>query len=376
MAALTVRADVTAHEVNEIELNPSVPAAVADALRQQMGGSLQHQISIQVKNGKCRAPAGVLESITDAGKGTITLLDSRTRQFATLPLAEYREKIAAKTVTPAQAKLLQSANLDISPAQRTGEPAEIESFPADEYLIVMTLQAGAATTRLEMRIWATSKQQADRPGALQELAACSGGPGEPDASQSLQKLTALFPGLTDKLDRVMASIKDLAGGLTLKTQLAIFSPAGSLAPAMTAGMEFQGFSTDSLPETTFAVPADYQEASADTLLAAMQPPPVHAPAGLGAGVTAPSPIYSPAPKYTDEARLAKIEGSVTLLIQVDENGAAQIVRVLQPLDPGLDQRAVDTVSQWKFKPAEKDGHPVAAQATVRVTFRLPAEERQ
>lgn len=378
-AALTARADVTAREATEVKLSPAFPAAMAETLRQQMGGSLQNQTTIQVKNGRCLMPAGAVESITDTAQGTATLLDSKSRQFATLPLADYREKMTARAVAPAQAKLLQSVTFHVSEAQKTGESAEIQGARADQYLIVVTIQAGPATTRLEIRMWATPKEETDRVPGLKELAGCSMGPeGQSDAVQSVQKLLTQFPGLSDKLNGVIESLKHT--GLLLKTQLSIFSPAGELTPALQIGTELQELSTAALPEANFAVPADYQEASPATLLALMQPPvqstAVQAPASLPDGVKAPVPVYSPAPKYTDEALLAKIEGTVTLLIEVNETGAARVIRVLRPLDPGLDQRAAEVVSQWKFNPGEKDGRPIAVQATVQVSFRLSANQAQ
>jgi len=37
---------------------------------------------------------------------------------------------------------------------------------------------------------------------------------------------------------------------------------------------------------------------------------------------------------------------------------------------GLDEKAIEAVRQWKFKPATKDGHPVAVQVNIEVSFRL------
>ena len=55
---------------------------------------------------------------------------------------------------------------------------------------------------------------------------------------------------------------------------------------------------------------------------------------------------------------------------VDENGVPRNVKVVRSLDPGLDQKAIEAVQQWKFRPGQKDGNPVAVQAQIQVTFKL------
>jgi TonB family protein len=89
-----------------------------------------------------------------------------------------------------------------------------------------------------------------------------------------------------------------------------------------------------------------------------------------AGITNPVAIYSPEPQYSDEAHLAKLQGSVLLSLVVDETGNAVQIKVLRPLGLGLDEKAVQAVSQWKFKPGTKDGTAVPVQAQIEVTFRL------
>jgi TonB family protein len=65
-----------------------------------------------------------------------------------------------------------------------------------------------------------------------------------------------------------------------------------------------------------------------------------------------------------------VQGSVLLEIVVDENGWPLDIEVLSPLGFGLDEKAVEAVSPWPFKPGEKEGRPVAVRARVEVAFRL------
>ena len=81
-------------------------------------------------------------------------------------------------------------------------------------------------------------------------------------------------------------------------------------------------------------------------------------------------IHKQEPEYSEAARKAKWQGNVTVYVDIDESGNVTGVRLVHALGLGLDQRAIDAVKQWKFKPAEKDGKPVASQAAVDVTFRL------
>jgi TonB family protein len=91
---------------------------------------------------------------------------------------------------------------------------------------------------------------------------------------------------------------------------------------------------------------------------------------VGGGVSAPIPIYKPEPAYSEEARKAKYQGTVVLWITVDAAGGVTDCRVVKPLGLGLDEKAVETVRTWKFKPALRSGTPVPVRVMVEVSFRL------
>ena len=84
----------------------------------------------------------------------------------------------------------------------------------------------------------------------------------------------------------------------------------------------------------------------------------------------PSPSTSPSPHTNEEARKAKYQGTVVLWIIVDASGGVTDCRVVKPLGLGLDEKAVETVKTWKFKPALKNGTPVPVHVMVEVSFRL------
>jgi protein TonB len=89
------------------------------------------------------------------------------------------------------------------------------------------------------------------------------------------------------------------------------------------------------------------------------------------GVTLPKCAYCPDPQYTDEAREAKLQGTVTLQVLVTADGRASQIRIVKAIGLGLDERAVETIRGWKFVPAH-DGarHAVPAWVTVEAIFRL------
>jgi len=91
---------------------------------------------------------------------------------------------------------------------------------------------------------------------------------------------------------------------------------------------------------------------------------------IGGGVSAPKPLFTPDPEYSEEARKAKYQGTCVLWLIVGADGRPRDVRVSRSLGMGLDEKAITAVKQWKFEPAMKDGHAVAVQMNVEVSFRL------
>lgn len=91
---------------------------------------------------------------------------------------------------------------------------------------------------------------------------------------------------------------------------------------------------------------------------------------LGGSVSPPSLIHKVEPSYTEEARQALIEGTVILVAEVGSDGKARNFRIVQSLDPGLDQKAIEAVAKWTFQPGKRDGTPVTVLATFEVNFRL------
>jgi protein TonB len=93
---------------------------------------------------------------------------------------------------------------------------------------------------------------------------------------------------------------------------------------------------------------------------------------IGGGISAPQLIYGPEAEFSDEARKAKFQGAVVVSCVVDVNGNAQQVRVPNPIGMGLDEKAIEAVKTYKFKPSMNSatGKPVPVMITIEVTFHI------
>jgi TonB family protein len=91
---------------------------------------------------------------------------------------------------------------------------------------------------------------------------------------------------------------------------------------------------------------------------------------VGGGVSAPALIHKVEPKYSEEARKAKYQGTVILYVEISPDGRAVNPRVVRSLGLGLDENAIEAVRKWKFRPGYKDGKAVTVVAQIEVNFRL------
>ena len=91
---------------------------------------------------------------------------------------------------------------------------------------------------------------------------------------------------------------------------------------------------------------------------------------VGKGVSRPEIIEEIEPGFSDEARRLRFEGIVVLSAVIDTDGRAKNIRVKRPLGKGLDEMAVQALERWVFKPAMKDGHPVAVASNFEINFHL------
>ena len=81
-------------------------------------------------------------------------------------------------------------------------------------------------------------------------------------------------------------------------------------------------------------------------------------------------VYKVEAEYSEEARKAKLQGKVVLNLVVQRDGTPRIVRVVQSLGLGLDEKAIEAVRRWRFNPGMCNGQAVDFKAFVELNFRL------
>jgi len=91
---------------------------------------------------------------------------------------------------------------------------------------------------------------------------------------------------------------------------------------------------------------------------------------VGNGVTAPVLTYTVDAEFTKKAKDAKHQGVSIVSCVVDAQGLPQHVHTVKKLGMGLDEKALEAVRQYKFKPGTLNGKPVAVQINIEVNFRI------
>lgn len=92
---------------------------------------------------------------------------------------------------------------------------------------------------------------------------------------------------------------------------------------------------------------------------------------IGPGIIPPKVLEKNSePQYTEEAKAAKLEGTVGLTIVVGTDQRAHEIKITKSLDPGLDASAIESIKTWKFQPGTKNGKSVPVQAKIEVNFHL------
>lgn len=186
-------------------------------------------------------------------------------------------------------------------------------------------------------------------------------PPEVAAAQSPATLKSIqFSGITPEAERQLRQLLPVHEGDAVSRQ--------DISAAQAAVRSFDShlattYRIDRGGDATLSI---YPAPTASATAAPSPAPGVYRPGG---DVTNPIPIVHPEPEYSEEARKARWGGTVLLSVVVDENGATKDIRVIKPLGLGLDEKAIEAVSHWSFKPGMKNGVPVPVAAQIEVTFR-------
>lgn len=85
----------------------------------------------------------------------------------------------------------------------------------------------------------------------------------------------------------------------------------------------------------------------------------------------PEAVSQTPPTYPAELKKAKIEGVVTVVFVLSEQGRVEDPRVENSTRPEFEKPALEAIRKWKFRPGEKDGEPVRAFVRQAIRFRVP-----
>jgi len=211
------------------------------------------------------------------------------------------------------------------------------------------------------------------------------------ASQALSKKDATAAG--SFVDRALAAApsgKEAGRALTVKGNIALangLTGVAELQYQQALAQDPPGSPDAALTMETYArlLASQNRQGEADILLAQAKPirqaqidristrlpaTVTESVAKVGNGVSPPMLENKQEPEYSEDARRAKLQGSVLLSITVGTDGMAHDIRLVRSLGFGLDESAAEAVSQWQFKPGMRDGVAVPVTATVEVNFRL------
>lgn len=133
------------------------------------------------------------------------------------------------------------------------------------------------------------------------------------------------------------------------------------------------------PEPIYEEASDIEFGELDTEFVAGQPEGPPGPSGARAGAVgigdsgliAPIPLEKPLPEYTPTATRSGVQGEVYIEAVVTVDGTVVEPKLIRGLpDEELNQRAMEAIQRWRFKPGIKDGRPVPVIALFTVTFRI------
>jgi TonB family protein len=125
------------------------------------------------------------------------------------------------------------------------------------------------------------------------------------------------------------------------------------------------------PDTERELQSRWQQMISGKPIVPAQPPTIAARTyRVGGSVSTPMLLHKTEPEYSDEARRAGINATVLLGLIVGSDGVPKNFSTIRGAGFGLDEQAIASVKQWRFKPAIRQGVPVDVQSTIEVSFRM------
>jgi hypothetical protein len=268
-----------------------------------MKASMPGETTVRIKGDKTYSTAGPLNSLADYSTNQIILLDPKTKRYATVQVSEFGEKLGALQKPPAMPpeaqQIIRNMQFDVQ-TKKTGQIGLIQGIQAEETLITVSMQipglpGAPSSMRMEIRCWMAQADEIRRVPALRELADYSARATKAmNPADMIQKMLSQFPGLGEQMRAPVEEILKLSGTLMVKQHMAIYVPAMAQAmqlqgvaipgldpnaPFAEVQIDLADISTNAIPDSTFAVPADYQKAPFEEVAQALIQAPPQVPLG-------------------------------------------------------------------------------------------------
>jgi len=90
-------------------------------------------------------------------------------------------------------------------------------------------------------------------------------------------------------------------------------------------------------------------------------------------ISGPVPLRKVDPKYPPTLINERVEGEVVLYSVIRRDGSVDSIQLVRGIDEQLDANAMEALSQWKFRPAARQGSPVDLEAIVHIPFHPPSD---
>jgi TonB family protein len=142
------------------------------------------------------------------------------------------------------------------------------------------------------------------------------------------------------------------------------TPASASAPAQSHG------------DPNGSSPSSGAQSNASAAPPNLMLPATDAPPGGGLGgeraasgkTSPPKPISTADPQCSYQAVEDRQEGTAVLELVIGTDGKPHDIKIVRPLGHGLDERSIEAVSGWTFKPGTREGRSVQMEVEVEITF--------
>jgi hypothetical protein len=294
--------DITLRYTFDAKFASFLPAEAQAQAKQAMSTAMPHESHVRIKGNRAYSDAGPLGMIADYGRNEVTLLDPKTKRYATVGMSEFADKLGGlqkpPVIPPEAQQMLRNMHFDVQ-SKKTGQIGLIQGIQSEENLITLTMQmpgmpGAASAMRMEIHAWLAQANEIRRVPALQELADYSARVTKAmDPGQMIQKMFSQFPGMGDQMKEPMQELLKLGASLMVKQHVAVYVPAmaqamqlqGTAVPGFDANaplteveMALADISTAAISDTVFALPADYQKATFEEVAQSLVQTPPQLPA--------------------------------------------------------------------------------------------------